>query len=158
MFVKDLQTGITTRVSTDRAGVQGNNWSDQPAISPDGRLVAFASAATNLVAGDTNGYCNVFVRTVLERPVSLTDDTGTLSIDQVTSNPGLTISGAETGAMIEYSVNGSTTWSTTYTVPTADGEPHGAGPRNGPGRQRRHRLDHLHPGYDRGGPGRGPDQ
>ena len=32
------------------------------AISPDGRYVAFASRATNLVSGDTNGIADIFVR------------------------------------------------------------------------------------------------
>jgi len=53
--------GITTRVSVDSSGAQGNGESDFPAISADGRFVAFHSAATNLVAGDTNGFFDVFV-------------------------------------------------------------------------------------------------
>ena len=36
--------------------------SDCPAISADGRFVAFNSDATNLVPGDTNGARDVFVR------------------------------------------------------------------------------------------------
>ncbi len=44
------------------APVQGNDDSGQPAISADGRFVAFASYATNLVPGDTNGSQDVFVR------------------------------------------------------------------------------------------------
>ena len=35
-----------------------------PAISADGRFVAFESDATNLVPGDTNGVHDVFVRTL----------------------------------------------------------------------------------------------
>ena len=45
----------TARVSVDSAGNQGNNASYEPAISADGRFVAFASDADNLVPGDTNG-------------------------------------------------------------------------------------------------------
>lgn len=44
------------------APVQGNDDSGQPAISADGRFVAFASYATNLVPGDTNASQDVFVR------------------------------------------------------------------------------------------------
>jgi Tol biopolymer transport system component len=44
------------------SGAQGNNFSNPPAISGDGRFVAYDSAATNLVAGDTNGGEDVFVR------------------------------------------------------------------------------------------------
>jgi Tol biopolymer transport system component len=41
--------------------VLGNSFSGDPAISADGRYVAFASAATNLVLGDTNGQQDIFV-------------------------------------------------------------------------------------------------
>src|SRR5262245_14546477 len=51
----------TTRVSVDSAGSQGDDSSFRPAISEDGRFVAFASDASNLVAGDTNGVTDVFV-------------------------------------------------------------------------------------------------
>ena len=52
----------TERVSLDSAGAQGDVSSFSPSISDDGRYVAFRSAATNLVAGDTNGVDDVFVR------------------------------------------------------------------------------------------------
>jgi LPXTG-site transpeptidase (sortase) family protein len=61
VFVHDLTTGATTRVSVDSSGVQGNGGSFTPSISSDGRYVVFLSAATNLVAGDTNGVSDVFV-------------------------------------------------------------------------------------------------
>ena len=53
--------GATERVSVDSAGNQGIGFSEFAAISGDGRFVAFASAANNLVAGDTNGARDVFV-------------------------------------------------------------------------------------------------
>ena len=61
MFVRDRQTGTTTRVSVSSTGEQGNGDSLSPSISEDGRYVAFLSKATNLVAGDTNGYRAVIV-------------------------------------------------------------------------------------------------
>src|SRR5438445_547368 len=61
VFVHDRQTGITERVSVASDGTQGNNASSYPALSADGRFVAFHSTATNLVAGDTNGATDVFV-------------------------------------------------------------------------------------------------
>ena len=61
VFVRDLGTGVTTRVSVASGGGQANCPSDSPAISADGRLVAFTSLANNLVAGDTNGAVDVFV-------------------------------------------------------------------------------------------------
>nr|WP_295900616.1 hypothetical protein [uncultured Bdellovibrio sp.] len=64
VFIHDLQTGITTRVSVDSAGVQGNLDALYPSISADGRYVAFQSAANNLVSGDTNGLNDIFVHDV----------------------------------------------------------------------------------------------
>ncbi|MFF2791660.1 hypothetical protein ACFVT6_33740 [Streptomyces sp. NPDC058049] len=61
VFVRDRQTGVITRVSVDSAGNQADNVSRNPSISADGRYVAFESFATNLVAGDTNRYRDVFV-------------------------------------------------------------------------------------------------
>ena len=62
VFIHDRQAGETTRVSVDSAGAQANGDSFEPAVSADGRFVAFSSAATNLVAGDTNDANDVFVR------------------------------------------------------------------------------------------------
>src|SRR5439155_409199 len=62
IFVRDLQTGVTTRASLDSGGAQGNASSDLPALSADGRYVAFASDASNLVSGDTNNVGDIFVR------------------------------------------------------------------------------------------------
>jgi WD40-like Beta Propeller Repeat len=62
VFVHDRSTGETTRASVSSAGVAGNGHSFYPSISSSGRFVAFTSEATNLVAGDTNGQTDVFVR------------------------------------------------------------------------------------------------
>lgn len=61
VFVVDRSTGSTTRVSVSSAGDEGDGASYLTAISDDGRLVAFASRASNLVADDTNGGDDVFV-------------------------------------------------------------------------------------------------
>jgi hypothetical protein len=50
------------RVSVSTSGVEGNGASRDPSISHDGRFVAFASAATNLVPGDVNGLTDIFLR------------------------------------------------------------------------------------------------
>ena len=55
IFVHDRQTGTTERVSVATGGGQATGGSLVPAISADGRFVAFYSDATNLVSGDTNG-------------------------------------------------------------------------------------------------------
>jgi flagellin-like hook-associated protein FlgL len=61
-FIKDTVTGVTTRVSTDSAGNQSTGSSIVAAISADGRYVAFYSAASDLVAGDTNGQSDSFIK------------------------------------------------------------------------------------------------
>jgi Tol biopolymer transport system component len=61
VFVRDRQSGTTVRVSVDSSGAQSNGDSASPSISADGRYVAFYSAATNLVSGDTNSSMDVFV-------------------------------------------------------------------------------------------------
>jgi Tol biopolymer transport system component len=64
VFVKDLETGAVTRVHVDSSGLESDGpaynlfWPD---ISADGSIVAFTSAATNLVPGDTNGFLDAFV-------------------------------------------------------------------------------------------------
>ncbi len=62
VFVHDRDTGITERVSVASDGTEANHVSSLPDISADGRLVAFDSFASNLVADDTNGTWEVFVR------------------------------------------------------------------------------------------------
>jgi Tol biopolymer transport system component len=62
VFVFDLETDTMRRVSVGPGGIEGNDHSYFQAISSDGRWVAFSSWANNLVAGDTNGYSDVFVR------------------------------------------------------------------------------------------------
>jgi Tol biopolymer transport system component len=66
VFVRDLRTGKTTRVSVTSAGKQGvgkrySNGSNAPTISADGRYVAFHSDMVNLVRGDTNDTFDIFV-------------------------------------------------------------------------------------------------
>ncbi len=64
VFLRDLKTGKTTRIDVSSYGRQATRGSQSggPAISADGRFVAFASNATNLVTGDTNRVTDIFVR------------------------------------------------------------------------------------------------
>ncbi len=61
IFVRNIGTGMTDRVSVSSTLAQGNDWSTSPSISPDGRFVGFMSMATNLVPGDNNGAWDVFM-------------------------------------------------------------------------------------------------
>ncbi|MFO8082519.1 MAG: right-handed parallel beta-helix repeat-containing protein [Armatimonadota bacterium] len=60
VFVHDLTTGQTSRVSVATGGAQADGDSLTVSISADGSCVAFESDATNLVAADTNGVRDVF--------------------------------------------------------------------------------------------------
>jgi Tol biopolymer transport system component len=96
IFVHDRVTGKTQRVSVSSAGRQANGDNEaSPAISASGRYVAFASFASNLVPGDSNGAGDDFIhdrvthRTLLASLSSTGEqgndssyvDTGALSAD-----------------------------------------------------------------------------
>jgi Tol biopolymer transport system component len=69
---------VTTRISVSSNGAQSNNDSlERPAISADGRYVAFSSKASNLVANDTVGASDIFVH---DRQ---TGETTRVSVDNV---------------------------------------------------------------------------
>ena len=61
VFVRDLQSDQTRRLSVSSAGRQANGHSESPAISADGRFLAFESSASNLVLCDRNNRDDVFV-------------------------------------------------------------------------------------------------
>ena len=98
IFVRDLVTGRTTRVSVGNGPNEANGSSRRPAISQTGRYVAFDSTASDLVRRDTNKSLDVFVRDrepalrLAENPT----DFGTVAI----GTPGLTrtITATSTGA------------------------------------------------------------
>ncbi len=64
VYLRDLATGTTGRMSVSSDGDQGAGFSSYPLISADGSAVVFASDAANLVAGDVNSSQDVFVRDV----------------------------------------------------------------------------------------------
>jgi putative cell wall-binding protein len=62
-FLRDLVTGRTVPVTRSWTGGPATGGATREvSISADGRYVAFATAASNIVPGDTNGQCDVFVR------------------------------------------------------------------------------------------------
>ncbi len=62
VFVRDRGSGLTTRVSVSDSWRQGNGTSDFGVVSDNGRFVAFASEASNLVTNDGNGARDILVR------------------------------------------------------------------------------------------------
>jgi len=94
VFLRDMQTGTTTRVSVASDGMQGDARSYGPSISADGRYVAFSSEASNLVSGDTNRADDIFVhdmQTEITTRVSLAVD-GTQGNDD-SGNPSISADG-----------------------------------------------------------------
>jgi Tol biopolymer transport system component len=72
VFVRDVRAGTTTRVSVSSTGAQSNGWGDYtPDISADGRRITFVSNANNLVAGDTNGTSDAFLRDLVTGTTTL---------------------------------------------------------------------------------------
>lgn len=67
VFVRDLNLGITGRISIDSSGQQGNGPSYAGDLSADGRYATFSSSASNLVPDDTNSQADVFVHDQLTR-------------------------------------------------------------------------------------------
>lgn len=62
IFLRDIAAGTTQRMSVSLSGGESDLESYDPAISGDGRHVAFTSMASNLVAGDQNERGDIFVR------------------------------------------------------------------------------------------------
>ena len=61
VFLLDRETMKTTRLSQSVTGNSPNDHSLLPRISKNGHFVVFASEASNLVVGDTNGVMDIFV-------------------------------------------------------------------------------------------------
>ena len=59
-----VSLGTTTLESVSSAGALANAFSTGGCLSSDGQILCFNSAATNLVAGDTNGQTDTFIRDV----------------------------------------------------------------------------------------------
>ncbi len=97
IFVRDRINGTTLLVSTTPAGTSGNGTSRSPVMTPDGRYVAFVSAATNLVVGDTNGIPDVFVRDLQSGTTVLASagaqSTGSMLLRSSSETPDLTPDG-----------------------------------------------------------------
>jgi Tol biopolymer transport system component len=112
IFVHDRATGETTRVSVpnlaDQAtlGVEADDGAQYPSISADGRYVAYANNATNLVVGDTNGTYDVFT---YDR---LTSETRRLSLRESDGGEG------DSGTSDWASISGDGRYVTFYTSAT----------------------------------------
>jgi hypothetical protein len=86
IFVRDLQTGTTTLVSTGPNG-EGNNGSLYPAISANGRFVAFTSGASNLTPEGGNGKYQIYVHDLLTGTTTLASTGPAGMADANTNHP-----------------------------------------------------------------------
>jgi Calx-beta domain-containing protein/WD40 repeat protein len=117
VFLRDLQAGTTTLVSVNGSGVSGNNDSQSPVLSADGRFVAFSSNADDLAPNDGNGAVDVFVRDMTAGVTSLVsrNSSGTGSGNNGSSSPVISADGstitfeADASDLVSNDTNGNTT-------------------------------------------------
>lgn len=95
VFVYDRSTDQTERISVSNSGKQAHGTSLRPAISGNGRYVAFASEAPNLVRGDTNDSTDVFVRDrALNRTFVVTRTSAGETANGASTNPSISSDGS----------------------------------------------------------------
>ncbi len=94
VFVRDRLSGTTTRVSVTSGGTQANGDSGWAVISGDGRYVAFASYASDLVAHDTNGRQDVFLHDrVAASTIRVSVGSDGLEGDRISTVPSISVDG-----------------------------------------------------------------
>ena len=94
VFVRDRVAGTTERVSLPSTGGESTGASSEPAVSGDGRFVAFVSSAADLVAGDSNGLADVFVRDrVAGTTTRVSVTAGAAQVAGASTAPSITASG-----------------------------------------------------------------
>ncbi len=71
VYVHDCLTSETDIVSVNADGIQGDDHSDEPVVSADGRYLAFLSWASNLVVGETTGSRQAFLWDRVTRSIRL---------------------------------------------------------------------------------------
>lgn len=115
IFLRDRALGTTTRVSVATNGAQANWDSVWPAISGNGRFVAFSSQASNLTSDDTNGDTDVFVRDLLTGALSLVSITNSGAKGNALSGPAV-VSGD--GTIVAFG-----SWASNLVEPDHNGNP-----------------------------------
>ncbi len=95
IFVYDRANATVKRVNVDNGGGQANQDASSPCINGDGQYVAFASAADNLVGGDTNNATDVFVYDLQTSTIErISKDNGGVEGDDSSDSPALSSDGA----------------------------------------------------------------
>jgi Tol biopolymer transport system component len=88
IFLRDLKTGMTKRVTVSSAGKQADHRSSAPSISSNGRFVAFQSKATNLAPDDEDTRMDVFVRDLKRKTTTLVSTGERGAVDAAISGNG----------------------------------------------------------------------
>ncbi|MFJ8645868.1 TolB family protein [Streptomyces sp. NPDC093546] len=109
VFVRDRQTGTVERLNLTPSGGQSKTPAYDPEISPDGRYVAFKSAAADLVAGDTNGKDDFFIRDRQTRTTrKITGTVPDFSLFSVSFSPDSRYAGYAAGGIHLYDLQSGT--------------------------------------------------
>ena len=103
VFIHNVETGTTERVSVSSADDQANGPSEvaggSPGVNGDGNLVTFYPRATNLVAGDLNGQADVFLR---DRGAGTTELISVNSNEEPGNGPSIYPSISEDGRFVAF--------------------------------------------------------
>lgn len=92
VLVRDMQSGSNSLVSVSVSGSPGNASSYGSVLTPDGRYVAFTSAASDLVPGDINGIPDIFVRD-RQAGATILVSVGATSAGAYSASPQITVDG-----------------------------------------------------------------
>jgi Tol biopolymer transport system component len=132
VFLRNLTTGTTRLVSISTNGTPANRASRGSIMTPDGRYVAFVSAANNLAAHDTNGIADVFVRD-MQMGITTLASVGALGTGAASEYPDITPDGRYVAfsstatnqvpaavnsgdVYVRDLVSGTTTWASTFAL------------------------------------------
>jgi Tol biopolymer transport system component len=113
VFVRDMETGRTERVSVSSSGAQAAGGSGYPDLSDDGRYVIFLSRARNLSTGDTNSFDDLFVHdrttdttTRLTRGLGNSQINGHTISPEISGNGQVIVFGSEASNLVAGDTNG----------------------------------------------------
>jgi len=114
IFVRDIQLGVTTLASMNRFGTNSGNqcaYFNSYDISGDGHRVVFASAASDLVANDTNNASDVFLTTVPTQFGQLQFSAPLFRANEGDGSATITVTrtgGSEGSVSVDYTTSGGT--------------------------------------------------
>ncbi|MDQ1653477.1 MAG: hypothetical protein QOI35_2677 [Cryptosporangiaceae bacterium] len=113
VFLRDMEANTTTRVSVGPGGAEADGNSDSPAISADGRVVAFMSTASTLASEGSSGQYEVFARdtgtsttTLLSKDAGGTPGNGYTSSPEVSGDGSHVVFWSQASNLVPHDTNG----------------------------------------------------